>query len=110
MTRFMASDGLRLFLAGEFTDVDFFHGCFQRMNFQRLRNTLFFPFFVCRLICGQDCRKLRAGLIPFCRLPDCREKAFRFEGWLTGESGAVEWFHAVFLLSESLSIYAPRNP
>lgn len=48
--------------------------------------------------------------LPFFRLPDWREKAFRFEGWLTGESGAVEWFHAVFLLSESLSIYAPRNP
>ena len=48
--------------------------------------------------------------LPFCRLPDWRKKAFRFEGWLTGESGAVEWFHAVFLLSESLSIHAPRNP
>ncbi len=75
--------------AVSFTAVDFFHGYFQHMGFRQLRNTLFFPFF---------------------RLPDWREKAFRFEGWLTGESGAVEWFHAVFLLSESLSIHAPRNP
>lgn len=78
MTRFMASDGLRLFLAGEFTDVDVFHGCFQRMNFHAAPQYFVFPVFCLQVNLRPGLPEVAGGADPVLPVAGLSGKGFPF--------------------------------